>query len=252
MHVNTIKFLGYGKEHLKVILLRIDASLQGVRSCLPDFQSLPKNGKPENQKSIVSFIAGAAGVSIGSTKLRQETAEMIDIACKYVLEQRADDSILLTLIVRILDALVNYGSIEYDEWSNHKEAWRVDSTAIKEPPTNFITGYHAQGKRRPRWALIDRSYMHNTWRASESGYHQFRLDGSICLPEHIILLMKDLLNLSLHNYDAIRLSCHMENFNIFSAVTLPTEYLKESCVRGPFSAHPKEWILSRYIRFALF
>uniref|UniRef100_A0A0D6R2L6 Proteasome activator subunit 4 n=1 Tax=Araucaria cunninghamii TaxID=56994 RepID=A0A0D6R2L6_ARACU len=196
---------GYEKQHLRVILLQIDASLQGVRSCLPDFHPLPKDGNIENEKRNTSYILGAAGVSIGSAELRQETAEIIDIACKYILKHIGDNSMLLELLVDILDALVNYGSLEYEEWSNHRQAWRTDSTSIKEPSTNFITGHHTQGKRRPRWAVIDRSYMHNTWRASQSGYYKYRLDDSLCPPEHIILLMNDLLELSMNAYDGVRL-----------------------------------------------
>lgn len=30
--------------------------------------------------------------------------------CRYLLEEEADDSILLTLVIRIMDALVNYGN----------------------------------------------------------------------------------------------------------------------------------------------
>lgn len=195
---------GYEKQLLRVILLQIDASLQGARSCLPDFHPQQGDAKHDGEKYSTSYISGASGVCIGSTELREESADVVDFACKYMLEHRADNSILLMLLVRILDALVNYGSLEYDEWSDHKHALTMDSSAIKEPPTNFITGHHAQGKRRPRWALIDRAYMHNTWRASQSSYHQFRIDSSIRPPEHIVLLMNDLLELSLNDYDAVR------------------------------------------------
>ncbi|KAK8644076.1 hypothetical protein V6N13_013349 [Hibiscus sabdariffa] len=57
---------------------------------------------------------------------------------------------------------------------------------------------------RPRWALIDKADMHSTWRSSQSSYHLFRTSGNFSPPEHVILLMDDLLNLSLHNYESVR------------------------------------------------
>lgn len=58
---------------------------------------------------------------------------------------------------------------------------------------------------RPRWALIDKSYMHNTWRASQSSYHKFRTDNNLLPSDHLILLVEDLLDLSVHNYETVRL-----------------------------------------------
>lgn len=40
------------------------------------------------------------------------------------------------------------GSLEYDEWSNHRQAWKLESAAIIEPPINFIVSSHSKGKRR--------------------------------------------------------------------------------------------------------
>lgn len=40
------------------------------------------------------------------------------------------------------------GSGEYEEWSNHKQTWKLESTAIVEPPINFILSSHSKGKRR--------------------------------------------------------------------------------------------------------
>jgi proteasome activator subunit 4 len=113
-----------------------------------------------------------------------------------MLEEKSDDSILLILIVRIMDALGNFGnelyvwmnkipfnffemlrvvflynyfqhppfssldmcvsspnlgqtgSLEYEEWSNHRQAWKLESAAILEPPMNFIVSSHSRGKKR--------------------------------------------------------------------------------------------------------
>nr|DAD24254.1 TPA_asm: hypothetical protein HUJ06_025717 [Nelumbo nucifera] len=196
---------GNEKEHLKVTLLRIDSSLQGVLSCLPDFRPPFTNGRVEDSSNHSFLIAGASGSTVGSSELREKAAEIIHMACKYLLEERSDDSILLILIIRIMDALGNYGSLEYDEWSNHRQAWKLESAAIIEPPINFIVSSHSQGKRRPRWALIDKAYMHNTWRSSQSSYHLFRTSKNISPSDQVALLLDDLLNLSLHRYETVRI-----------------------------------------------
>ncbi|KAF2298087.1 hypothetical protein GH714_013491 [Hevea brasiliensis] len=195
---------GDEKEHLKVTLLRIDSSLQGVLSCLPDFSPSSRNGIVEEPSHTSFLIAGATGSTVGSIELREKAAMIIHTACKYVLEEKSDDSILLILIIRITDALGNYGSLEYDEWSNHRQAWKLESAAIIEPPINFIVSSHSKGKKRPRWALIDKAYMHSTWRSSQSSYHLFRTSGNFSPSDHAVLLMEDLLSLSLHSYETVR------------------------------------------------
>lgn len=100
---------------------------------------------------------------------------------RYVLEKKSDDSILLILIIRIMETLGNYGtecsiwinlnlsvqiqfvqlqpnlscpffsyigSLEFDEWSSHRQAWKLESAAIIEPPINFIVSSHSKGKKR--------------------------------------------------------------------------------------------------------
>ncbi|KAL5729683.1 hypothetical protein ACHQM5_002598 [Ranunculus cassubicifolius] len=196
---------GNEKEHLKVTLLRVDSSLQGVLSCLPDFHPPVVNDQRiEDIGHNSFFIAGASGSVVGNSEMREKAAEIIHAACKYLLEERSDQSILLLLIIRIIDALGNFGSLEYDEWSNHRQAWRLESSSIIEPPINFVVRSQFQGKKRPRWALIDKAYMHNTWRSSQSAYHLFRTGGNISPPEHVTILMDDLLALSLHSYETVR------------------------------------------------
>ncbi|GAB4849826.1 hypothetical protein Ancab_004625 [Ancistrocladus abbreviatus] len=195
---------GNEKDHLKVTLLRIDSSLQGVLSCLPDFSPSFMNGKMEDLGHDLFLLAGSIGSNVGCSEMRERAAEIMHTACKYLLEKKSDDSILLILVIRIMDALVNYGSLEYDEWSHHRQAWKLESSAIIEPPVNFIVSSHANGKRRPRWALVDKAYMHNTWRASQSSFHLYRTTGNVSPSNFAILLMDDLLNLALHNYETVR------------------------------------------------
>ncbi|GAU13463.1 hypothetical protein TSUD_127600 [Trifolium subterraneum] len=195
---------GDEKEHLKVTLLRIESSLQGLFSCLPDFVPASKNGIVEDPNHTF-LIAGATGCTVGTTALREKATEIVHAACKYVAENKSDDSILLILVIRIIDALGNYGSLEYDEWSSHRQAWKLESAAIIEPPINFIVSSHSKGKKRPRWALIDKAFMHNTWRSSQASYHLYRTSGNYCPSEHVTILMDDLLSLAVHSYETVRL-----------------------------------------------
>ncbi|KAJ8423540.1 hypothetical protein Cgig2_024257 [Carnegiea gigantea] len=217
---------GTEKDHLKVTLLRIDSSLQGILSCLPDFRPSFCNGNAEDLVHSSFLLAGDVGVRVGCTEMRERAAEIVHAACRYLLEEKSDDSILLVLSIRVIDALVNYGSLEYDEWANHRQAWRLESAAIVEPPINFITSSHSHSKRRqiiflitygpafkhavlpfqsrPRWALVDKAYMHNTWRASQSSFHLYRTRADVSPSSHAILLMDDLINLALHRYEAVR------------------------------------------------
>ncbi|XP_011095624.1 proteasome activator subunit 4 isoform X1 [Sesamum indicum] len=195
---------GDEKDHLKVTLLRVDSSLQGVLSCLPDFRPSSENGMVKEAGCSPFLIAGATGSCVGSSELREKAADVIHETCRYLLKEKSDDSILLLLLIRVMDTLGNYGSSEYEEWSNHRQSWKLESAAIIEPPINFIVSSHSKGKRRPRWALVDKAYMHNTWRSSQSSYHLFRTSGNVFPSKHVVLLMDDLLNLSLHSYETVR------------------------------------------------
>ncbi|KAG2611165.1 proteasome activator subunit 4-like isoform X2 [Panicum virgatum] len=194
---------GDEKEHLKVTLLRIFSALHGVMSCLPEMRPSYKDGRSKEVEPIF-FIAGCTGSTVGSSEMREKAAEFVHIACRYLLKERTDDSILLALVVRVIDALVNYGSLEYLEWSRHLQAWKVESASIIEPPCNFIVPFHAQGKKRPRWALVDKANLHSTWRCSQSSYHRYRTNAEVSPSGLMTDLMNDLLDLSLHNYEIVR------------------------------------------------
>uniref|UniRef100_A0A0D9WPL1 Proteasome activator complex subunit 4 C-terminal domain-containing protein n=1 Tax=Leersia perrieri TaxID=77586 RepID=A0A0D9WPL1_9ORYZ len=194
---------GEEKEHLKVTLLRIHSALQGVMSCLPEMRPSYKDGRSKVVEPIF-FIAGSAGSAVGNSEMREKAAELVHEACRYLLKERTDDSILLALVVRIIDALVNYGSLEYEEWARHLQAWKLESSSIIEPPCNFIIPFHSQGKKRPRCALIDKAHLHNTWRCSQSSYHKYRTNADVSPSSIMVNLMNDLLDLSLHNYETVR------------------------------------------------
>lgn len=73
---------GNEKEHLKVTLLRIESSLQGVLSCLPDFRPSSQSGMTGHPGYTSFLIAGSTGSSVGSSELREKAAEIIHEACK--------------------------------------------------------------------------------------------------------------------------------------------------------------------------
>ena len=81
-NLHAICHTGDEKEHLKVTLLRIDSSLQGVLSCLPDFRPSSSNAVVEDPDHTSFLIAGATGSSVGSTQLREKAAEVIHASCK--------------------------------------------------------------------------------------------------------------------------------------------------------------------------
>nr|GEV40282.1 proteasome activator subunit 4 [Tanacetum cinerariifolium] len=92
------------------------------------------------------------------------------------------------------------------KWTNHRQASKPESVAILESPVNFIVSTHSKGKKRPKWALIDNAYMHNTWRTSQSSYHLFRSSKNVSSSDSVNVLLEDLLRLCVHSYDTIRTS----------------------------------------------
>ena len=70
------------KEHLRVLLLRVNSSLRGIRSCLPDFREC-QVGLVDVQHVQPYFIAGSSGACVGSVELREEAAVTLHLCCKY-------------------------------------------------------------------------------------------------------------------------------------------------------------------------
>lgn len=179
------------KEHLRVLLLRIEATLYGLRTSLPDFPH-PVGEAP------VATLAGVHGVTVGTSALREEAAEAIHQACGYMLKKRADDTTLLNLLVGVMGSIVNYGNTEYKSWaSNRRDS---DTRSVTEPRVNFINGGHSRRQRRPIWVLVERTMLHFVWRSSQVG-QRGRLSAA---PAQVAVLCKDLLNFSLLNYAAVR------------------------------------------------
>ncbi|KAI5058974.1 hypothetical protein GOP47_0025293 [Adiantum capillus-veneris] len=192
------------KEHLRVVLLRIDASSRGVRLCLPDFRS--SQAATNTGEIEPFFISGATGVSVGTADLREEAAEILHLACNYCLRTWTDDIVILSLLADSIAAVGDPGSLNYFEWTTTKNLTKMELKTLLEPPTNFLTRQFVKGHRRPEWLIIELAVLHNTWRASQAEYNRYRAaqNGDQNPPKHVMLLIEDLTSLSLHNYDAVR------------------------------------------------
>ena len=57
---------------MRVLLLRVDASLRGVRTSLPDFEVLSEDNGAQALR-----VVGAAGASVGSRALREKTSDVL-------------------------------------------------------------------------------------------------------------------------------------------------------------------------------
>lgn len=76
---------GQEREQLRVIALRLGGCLNGVGSCLPDFEIPPDTidhslSKGIDLKSL--SVVGAEGTVVGSSKLREEIAETLHKTCE--------------------------------------------------------------------------------------------------------------------------------------------------------------------------
>lgn len=70
------------KEFLRVLFLRLDASLRGVGSCLPDFHMPADSRSTDANAKQPLTVAGAFGARVGDRKLREETADVLHGACE--------------------------------------------------------------------------------------------------------------------------------------------------------------------------
>lgn len=193
------KYAGQEKEHLRVLLLRVEGALCGLGSCLPDFDA------HANSTVDSLSIVGAAGATVGTSDLRKETSNIVHQVCDYILKYRGDDSILLKILVSIIDLIGNYGSVEYHSYLHMKGVWDESARLLTEPCTNFINNSFSSAKRRPWWLIVERAFVHNLWRASQSGYRCFKeKEIGLSVPSQISYLLNDLLKLSLHSYSSVR------------------------------------------------
>ncbi|KAH7373268.1 hypothetical protein KP509_17G047600 [Ceratopteris richardii] len=198
------KYAGQEKEHLRVLLLRLEGALCGLGSCLPDLSACACMSEADRACSLT--IIGAVGATIGTSEMRQEAANVVHQVSDYILKNRGDDSVLLKILVSVIDLVGNYGSVEYHAYLHMKGVWDENSRLLTEPCTNFITKSFSSSKRRPWWFIVERAFIHNLWRASQSHYRCYKENEiGLSVSPHVVLLLDDLLKLSLHSYNSVRL-----------------------------------------------
>lgn len=197
------KYAGQEKEHLRVLLLRVEGALCGLGSCLPDFETHANSNDGEGSGPLT--VVGSAGATVGTSELREETSKIVHQVCDYILKNRGDDSILLKILVSIIDLVGNYGSIEYHSYLHMKGVWDESARLLTEPCTNFVNNTFSNAKRRPWWLVVERTFVHNLWRASQSGYRCYHeKEIGLSVSSHVLYLLNDLLKLSLHSYSSVR------------------------------------------------
>jgi hypothetical protein len=79
MFILTTSFADQEKEYLRVLLLRVEGTLCGLGTCLPDFSSHTTSVKGEVGPLTV---VGAVGATIGTSQLREETSEIVHQVCE--------------------------------------------------------------------------------------------------------------------------------------------------------------------------
>ncbi|KAL3680307.1 hypothetical protein R1sor_023263 [Riccia sorocarpa] len=196
---------GQGKDYLRVLFLRIDATLRGVGSCLPDFEMLPEGeASGPNSKRRLNVI-GAFGATVGDVTLRQEAAKILTEACEYLLRERADDTVLLMMLIRAMDLVGNCATLEHNFWASGRMLRRAEAKCFMEPKMNFINHPDAKSKRRPRWLVVEMVSLHNAWRSSQATFRPtYAGPGIVPVSKYLALLAQNLLKLSLHRYDVVR------------------------------------------------
>jgi proteasome activator subunit 4 len=120
---------------------------------------------------------------------------------RYMLRKHADDTTSLSMLVRVIGAIGNYGSVEYSCWGQNRQLLEADAKCLIEPHINFITNCDTRRRRRPFSIIRDKVELHNTWRSSQQGGWHGQI---MTAPPHLAILSQDLLDLSLHNYHNVR------------------------------------------------
>jgi hypothetical protein len=53
---------------------------------------------------------------------------------------RADDTVNLQQLLRVIDSFANYGAIEYSTWAHGRLSWTSDANALTEPKFSVLGG----------------------------------------------------------------------------------------------------------------
>eukprot|EP00899_Mesostigma_viride_P022655 jgi/Mesvir1/3574/Mv12037-RA.1 len=203
------------KDYLRSLLVRMDAALGGVGSCVPDFaEEGGASSEGEGEYETVSVV-GSVGVVVGVPGLRSRVAAVLCTVCDYFLSQRADDTGCMALLLQGVDGCLNYGTEEYITWA-HGQGAPVDGSGTPPPPDCKPVRY------RPRWILVERACLHAQWRASQAAYAAsapLRVPKGAAAsrpgarplprpppPPPVVALADRLLSLAMHRYKAVRVA----------------------------------------------
>ncbi|KAK9818405.1 hypothetical protein WJX72_012161 [[Myrmecia] bisecta] len=191
-----------GKDVVRGLLLRIEGVLNGARTSIPDFAAVkPATGVPLH-------IAGQVGATVGTPATRELVAQALKAACDAITQ----DPDSLHLLIRAIDVLIAVGTHEYGDSTQSYSAWRADQASVSEPPVSHLLQDgkgEAWRKRRPRWLVAERCYLHGLWRAGQAQYYSWASTDQPAatvdtLAEPYKALIAELLHFSMHNYKAVR------------------------------------------------
>ena len=154
--------------HLRSLLMGMEGSLEGARSCLPDFDI----GLDLREDDLVTVI-GSLGKEVGSRDLRHLVGQSLLHASKLI---HSGDVETLTVLLRLLDSTISFGCSEYHSSASSASAWFSDDKWLQQPSVSGSlqdSGDLTWRRRRPRWVAIEKVAMNLEWRASQSSYRWF-------------------------------------------------------------------------------
>jgi hypothetical protein len=166
-----------GREALRSLLLQMEGSLGGVRTCLPDLPGCAKEATPG-----FAGIAGRLGAAVGSAALRELAARALLAAAAAAAPSDAET---LTLCLRVIDAATAAGSAEHADSQASASAWGHDERWLHEPAVAGLLlqnlgdaagapapppGGDRWRRRRPLWLTAEKVFLNLEWRASQAAY----------------------------------------------------------------------------------
>ncbi|KAL0043408.1 hypothetical protein WJX79_003790 [Trebouxia sp. C0005] len=196
----------YPKETIQGLLIQIEGAHHGLRSALPDFTStnLPN---PTGQKLA---LVGSAAPGIGGFEIRDATAKSLIAAAGFI---GANDYETLGILLRVMSGMLSRGSHEFQEAMDSFSSWKSDQDVAFDPPLAALLfdqyqGGGKWGRRRPRWLMVERTYLHSLWRASQAAHKSQATSDHPSTPLDRVppmhkALVQQLLHFSLHSYKGV-------------------------------------------------
>lgn len=154
--------------YLRSLLMGMEGSLEGARSCLPDFEL----GLEVREEDLVTIV-GNLGKEVGSRDLRHLVGQSLLHSSKLI---HSGDVETLMVLLRLLDSTISFGFSEYHSSASSASAWFSDDKWLQQPSMSGSlqdSGDLTWRRRRPRWVAIEKVAMNLEWRASQSSYRWF-------------------------------------------------------------------------------